>query len=399
MSLRALIIAAAAVACVVASGSASGAGATTLHVSPSGSDSGTCAADAPCRSFDRAYHVARPGQVVEVAAGTYDGQRLTLDRSKTSRTDVVFRPAGGARVVVSGEVRIYAKHITFENMHFRGDWWEDGDDLTFRNIDTEAIFLHGTNIRVIGGQVYPGPDFLDRCTTSHPTCDFDPQISDSSARRAPPENVLIDHVWFHGWLRPHDSGFHTECLQVGAGINVVIRRSRFTDCATHDLFIRSWGTLNDMPNTLRNWTIENNVFGRTTDGYYVSQFMTDLDTSGRSDYFVYRNNSWAQPINIDVQPGTHMSVIGNVGELSQQHCRDSGGLVVWSYNVWDGARCGPTDMRAPSDFVNENAGNLRPAPNSPAINHGDPKDFPRVDIDGRQRPRGGAPDAGAYEVR
>ena len=38
-------------------------------VSPGGSDSGSCTAELPCQSLDRAYHVAEPGEIVELAAG------------------------------------------------------------------------------------------------------------------------------------------------------------------------------------------------------------------------------------------------------------------------------------------------------------------------------------------
>src|SRR4051794_22361928 len=43
----------------------------SLFVAPGGNDGGDCSAADPCRSFDRAYHVARPGQVVQLAGGDY----------------------------------------------------------------------------------------------------------------------------------------------------------------------------------------------------------------------------------------------------------------------------------------------------------------------------------------
>src|SRR6478672_7407034 len=62
----------------------------TLFVSPNGSPGGSCGHSAPCNNFDRAYHVARPGDVVEVAGGTYPQQNIRADASKTSSEDVVF---------------------------------------------------------------------------------------------------------------------------------------------------------------------------------------------------------------------------------------------------------------------------------------------------------------------
>src|SRR4051794_27549794 len=73
-----------------------------LHVAPSGDDAAACTDDAPCLTFDRAYHAAQPGQAVEAAAGSYGEQKLLYDPAKTSPDDVVFRPAAGAKVDVAG---------------------------------------------------------------------------------------------------------------------------------------------------------------------------------------------------------------------------------------------------------------------------------------------------------
>src|SRR4051794_19431792 len=76
------------------------AAAADLYLSPNGNDANSCAQSAPCKSFDRAYKAAQPGQVVEAAAGTYGGQSIGADASKTSANDVVFQPAAGAAVII-----------------------------------------------------------------------------------------------------------------------------------------------------------------------------------------------------------------------------------------------------------------------------------------------------------
>ena len=43
-------------------------------MSPTGSDAGLCTQAAPCKSLDRAYRVAEPGDVVQIAEGSYPGQ-------------------------------------------------------------------------------------------------------------------------------------------------------------------------------------------------------------------------------------------------------------------------------------------------------------------------------------
>jgi hypothetical protein len=66
--------------------------------------------------------------------------------------------------------------------------------------------------------------------------------------------------------------------------------------------------------------------------------------------------------------------------------------------VWDGAACSLTDINAPSGFVDVATSDLHLLPGSAAIDAGDPLDFPAQDIDGRARPAGLLPDAGAVEA-
>src|SRR4026209_1899566 len=91
---------------LLASSSGTGAGASpsapgraAVFLSPHGSDSGSCTRRSPCRSFDRGYHVASPGQIVEAAAGSYGTQTLYYDASKAHASrNVVIRPGRHARV-------------------------------------------------------------------------------------------------------------------------------------------------------------------------------------------------------------------------------------------------------------------------------------------------------------
>src|SRR3954451_23944060 len=96
--------------------------APALHVAPGGSDGGRCTAARPCASFDRAYHAARAGQVVRVAAGAYPDQRIT-PRGGALASPVVFRPAAGARVSV-GDLALTGSQVVFERMSFES-WTAD----------------------------------------------------------------------------------------------------------------------------------------------------------------------------------------------------------------------------------------------------------------------------------
>lgn len=361
----------------------------SVFISPSGSDGNPCTRSRPCRSFNRAYRTARPGQIVQVAGGTYPGQTVGFDSRKTSSRDVSFRPAPGARVIVSGEVFVYGRHVRFRGMRFQDGWQTKASarDVSFYFIRARHLFISsGSSIRVIGGQIYPGPNFSQ---------DYDPIISTASGSSTPPRNIYISGVRFHGWTRPAGSGYHTECLQIGAAVNLTIRNSRFWNCATHNIFIRSWGQINGGYHPLKNIRIENNFLGRTTDGFYAIQFVDDLATTSTS--FLVRNNSSLQPFHDNVRNGW-VRFSGNIlSRMTSWECGQSF-RSRWHDNVYEsGVRCGSTDNVGPARYVSRARLDLRLRLGSAAINRGDPTNYPRFDIQGQRRPKGPRPDAGADE--
>jgi hypothetical protein len=363
--------------------------AASVFVRPTGSDSNPCTKLRPCRTFNRAYHDARPGQMVRVAAGIYPGQTIGFDGSKTSSRDVVFAPARRAVVIVTGKVSVYGRHVRLRGMRFL-DGWEtkpSARDVTLSHIRARYMLISsGSHIRVLGGEVFPGPNF---------TGDYDPMISTASGSGTPPTNILLSGVRFHGWSRPPGSGFHTECLQIGSGVNLTIRKSRFWGCATHDIFIRSWGTINGGYHPLKNIRIENNYFARTLDGFYSIQFVDDMAPNSTS--FLVRNNSALQTFHDAVGRGTIRFSGNAISNMSAWECGQSS-RSRWRYNVYgSGARCGSTDRVGRLRFVNPARLDLRIAFGSAAINHGDPTSYPRTDIQGQRRPKGRRPDAGADE--
>ena len=358
-------------------GAASGAESPpVLHVSPSGSDGGPCSQTRPCRSFDRAYRAAVPGQTVVVAGGTYGGQTIGVDQSKTSPRDVVFVPARGSRPAIGGSgLTIFGRHIEIRGIAVPGGWYAKpgSADLTFRNVRSKDLFISGArDIRVLGGSIGPGVDY-------HPII--------APEGNVPPTNILIDGVTFHDWTRSNDS-VHTECLQVASPNGFVLRRSRFVNCAIFGLFMTHWGTAG----TPKNIVIENNVFDRSVDGTYALRF---ANWPPRLDNVLVRNNSALMPFSVDPAPAkSNVRLIGNVAPAAG--CDPD---VTYSHNVWQGVRCGPTDVNAATGFRDPDNLDLRPRPGSASINRGSPTSFPRIDIAGKKRPLGGRPDAGAYETR
>jgi hypothetical protein len=401
-----------------------------LAVSPVGSDVNDCSVKAPCRTFDRAYHVAKPGQIVEVRAGSYPEQTLLYDPSKVgvTRPHVVFQPAPRAKVKVFGDINIAdvrftkgASHITFRNLtvmstvNLEGCGVPDGqqcppdrtsgsNDLTFENLRVKggvSFLCHScSNVKILGG-VW-GPDTYLPCHGSlHPEVSptYDAQTFVKLKR---PHHILIDGARFQNFARCSSSD-HSECLQFEPADYVTIRNSVFTRCDTITLafFTSLAGDSKSRAGFAApdHIVLENNFIdhsydasgGPTYNGLQIAECTN----------CVIRNNSWLQNSHLPCnRPCGEVSrnnvVVGNVGV--QAECGNGG--IRFSHNVFQGIACGPTDKNVSElGFVNPRKLNLHLRAGSPAIDAGDPKSFPRRDIDRQRRPVGRAPDAGADERR
>jgi hypothetical protein len=277
-----------------------------------------------------------------------------------------------------GEVALRGKHVELRQLTVNGDVMMYGTtaDVTLRNLNIRGGFFiqSSQNISVLGGSVGPGVDYHSIITSAWQSA-------------TPPRNVLVDGVRFHDWTRTKDS-VHTECLQIGGGDGIVIRNSRFRNCDVMDLHITYYG---DAPMT-RNVTIENNFFSEAGDGGFYA-----IEANAFKNLLI-RNNSFGQPLKIFTGaghgPNVNVRVFANVGPYQAWACEPG---VIYRYNVWSATRCGRTDIKAPSGFVNPAKGDFHLRTGAPAIGRGDPKSLPRTDIDGERRPLGKAGDAGADE--
>ena len=349
----------------------------SVFLSPSGSDGNPCSPALPCVSFDRAYHVAQPGQVVEVAGGTYGDQDVLADGSKTSSADVIFRPAAGASVSL-GSLEVFGSHLTFRQLTVNGDWqtYHGTDDVTFRDVTVHGVILtqSSSNITVIGGSVGGTVDTKSQFGNW-------PVGTNNT-------NIVVDGVSFHDVTRS-GSGVHVECLLVGGTIGFVLRNSRFSNC---DVFDVSIGQMNDSAPP-SNITVENNFFG-ASNGYF--SFDINTTTASLSNVLIRNNSSPQQMYLGNALPVlSNVRVIANVAPISASNCE---ARILYSYNVWQGGACGATDVSAASGFRNPAANDLHLVAGAAAIDRGDPSGYPATDIDGQARPQGARPDAGADEA-
>jgi hypothetical protein len=369
-----------------------------LHLSPTGSDSNDCSAAKPCKSLNRGYRVAAPGQRVEMAAGTYSDTALPLDSSKTAAADVVFQPVAGATVTLSAQLHVFGQHLELRGLHLTSKLWIEASaaDVTMRNdtLKNFDLYSSGTqsshDISFIGGSVGPSADENSRIASNGPSTS------------ASPKNVLIEGVEFHDFTVSPGSEAHVECLQVWAVDGLTIRNSRFRNCAVFDIFLQK------LPEgaaaTPSNILIENNFFDCCGNGYYSIRMADHAGTSWKN--VTIRNNSLDKEINPDPGvPYSNVKIVGNVGPAVKFWSGSTGAIeakptgIEVDYNVWyAGAKVGSHDKVAASGFRNAGAFDFHLTAGAAAIDAGDPANAPSTDIDGEARPAGATPDAGADET-
>jgi hypothetical protein len=355
----------------------------SVFLATAGSDSSACTAAAPCKSFDRGYRVAQPGQIVEVAAGSYASQTIGVDSSKTSANDVVIRPAAGATVTIGcastgiGCLDILGKHVTIRDMHVasmpavNGYPWQGSvdtergsDDVTLINMDAGSVNAAASNMNVIGG-------------------DWGPTIDPRNSRIvAECVNCLFDGLLMHDYAIAQ--GGHMECITFEGGTNVTIRNSEFRSCSVFSIFAKPTDPINGA-------LIENNVFWNPRNFSQSNEIKFTTGSGGSCSNIVIRYNVISD--NVDDGCG-NPTVVGNIQLADQATCDGN-----WDYNVFVGAIACGAHVRSVGDarFANAGAGDFRVSAGSPAIDAGKPGYGPSGDRDGRARPLGSAPDAGAYE--
>jgi hypothetical protein len=200
---------------------------------------------------------------------------------------------------------------------------------------------------------------------------------------------------------------HMECLYAIGVPGFTIRNSTFRDCAIMDLFFTYGGWWSPQPPAYGNVTVENNVFAHSEDDnntswHYYGLYIASIGPNGTADPmsgWVVRNNTFENEVAIAPDRGSNGTRwVGNIGSWD---CTPG---ITFSHNVGD--KCSASDkavspssssstQTAPMGWVNPAAADFHLKAGSPAIDAGDPADFPARDRDGRLR--SGTPEAGAYE--
>jgi hypothetical protein len=247
-----------------------------VFISASGSDSGSCTKSAPCQSFARAYQVARPGQIVEVAGGTYPSQTIDPPRKPAGSAIILFRRALGATVNV-GEIRTNGINaVEFRGMSFDDYYVASGSSrITFRNDKAHVFYIRSAHtIGLVGGSVGPSCDGESATVGA----------ADQSTERS--TQILIDGVKFHDITRScAPAGSHVECLFVQETTGITIENSSFTTCDIMDIFFHRIGVTGDP----RDVVIRRNTLNPSTGGGFYSMVFRADSGETLSNYFLKAN--------------------------------------------------------------------------------------------------------------
>jgi chitodextrinase len=427
-----------------------------LAVSPGGND-WTCVrgdASRPCRTFQRAYDLAQPGDTVLVQPGTYppnDAARAAvtvIGSVKATSEPVTFTCTGGTVDVAAAWFVIKAFHVRLSGSCFllHGLRIGEGDDtgVTTNNVTVEGVKMEGVEVagaqQVVLRNVEIGPAVY--CYAQGKTgyginggpitpamwCDpAGPRYESFYANRG--NGDLRFESFFHnnsGGVNPtlvmegsyvHDIqtkdavNLHTACGLIwtvpGAPSNsLVFRGNRFENCAVQGIQVETGDGL----------TFENNMFGYPTeplsngrgDDVEAAQGQRELNLKTGNGWtprnYLIRFNSFSHGISVDqseVNPSyQNFKVIGNIlGSYS--YCE--GGGAVFDQNVFVGPACGSNSVSIPSfPYVRYNAPiDYHLAATGPyvdLVSSDNGSDYVlKVDYDGEGRPMGARRDAGADE--
>jgi hypothetical protein len=361
-----------------------------------------------CASLQAAWNVAQAGDTVDIADGTYTSQAIAAG-SKS----LTFQAAGPGRPKF-GQLASAATNLTFRGLQFEdrnelsstpcpnshyGILVACGASQTFDN-----VVVDGLNAGSKHGIETPAKNFVFKNGEVR-------NILNMKGFEGGSDNMVIENTYFHD-IRVTNDSVHNECAYVEGGNGQVWRANLFIGCPTMALAFTNY----DGGPAYSNVLVENNVFGHTLDsdgqwhpgscalvlGWGYNNQNTYIGWVIRYNTFEGCVNSTGSPAGGDDGAGRWYGNLGAIGDCVKEF--------VYSYNV--GQTCGGVGDVAVANavddvshqnqapfYVNAAAGDFHLRPGSPAIDKGDPRNYPPTDKDGNSRPVGAAPDAGAYESR
>jgi hypothetical protein len=252
--------------------------AATLHISPSGTGS-SCTQTAPCDTVREAYNVAASGDVIQLAAGSYPSQG-TFNNPATAfggTKQVTVRGGPGVRV---RQLFSRAANVTF-----------DGLDMDAGGSRTSgAVFeAYGPNTVFKNGRIGN-------------------VVDEKGALIGGATGFVFDHVVFHDVIVT-SSTVHNECVFSQAP-NITIRNSRFTNCATMDVFFTCGGQYSG-------FKLLDNFFGASKRPGGANHYFTVTwhNCLGQIRDAEIRRNTFELPVNNNGMSAIRSVASCNVGQI------------------------------------------------------------------------------------
>ncbi len=293
------------------------AAAPTLFLAPSGNDADPCTSSQPCLTLQRAFSVARAGDVVELAGGTYPGSTISGDRGGT----VAFQPAAGASVTLSGNVWLAdAHHVTLSGFRVSAsDQWPIlvrgcSSDIRLENLSAVRFgIISARDVTMQGGDIGGYNSGEDGGVTG---------LDDGCGLSPPVQNVVIDGVHIHDifYKVPQSQwgSAHPDCIEFNGGVdNVTVRNSTIERCGNS--FVMETP---DLTGPTTNLVFEGNTFRDLSDDTYFGIQFDDTGHPYKCSGVVFRNNSYYPnnpnaaepyaPIRTTCSGSTPTQVTGNV---------------------------------------------------------------------------------------
>ena len=323
-----------------------------LTISPTGKDSSPCTQAQPCLTMAHAYEKATAGQLVQMLSGSYPSQTLQ-GASKAGSAHVLFAPAPGASVSVTGTIYVFASHVTIEGIAVKDVVTGNYDQTPGRANPTDVSLLNltgrnfeidsATNVTVEGGSWGPAS-----------ACGGPYGGNNNSIRQTipavAPENILINNTIIHDVQSYNLIECHIEGLAIFAGNHVTVSNSKFYGNSIYDVFMQA--NSGGKPNNI---TISNNWMANTVDnsganGHPVGYANGIVLGSELSSNLTLSGNHFNGVVNINddgsISSYTNTSVLENFGAMaySGYPCGTVLKGILWSKNVWQNDKCGTSDV-------------------------------------------------------
>jgi hypothetical protein len=369
-----------------------------------------------CGSLQAAANAASAGDVVLIRDGRYPGQLLTGAKRLTFRGAGPGRPSFGQ--IITSAANVAFTHVLVENRdppagntpcsYFDYTLFTCGPGQTYVDVIVDGLSKGSGNPERRGGlQVDAGSTNLVFRNGEIRG------VLDSKGFQGGSDGMLIENTVFRDIrLSPagEAAGVHNECAYVTGGDRQTWRRNRFLLCPVMAMFFANY--LGGPP--FSNVTIENTLFTHTLNSrgewHNGASFVIPNGAGGQNQVtnWVVRYNTFETPPDFGSTPGTgddngSAHYYGNLGADGACGAREW----TYSYNVGETCRgVGEVAIRGATNssgrpnqapfYVDAPAGDFTLKPRSAARDRGDPRRYPRADVEGGHRPLR-APDAGAYE--